>query len=120
MSNETQPTIPFETVDGLRRSGPAADPTTPDGTVAGSTPAGSTPAGPVIRWAAVIWGLVIAGIAGITLAIVTDASRRDDVTAWLGTLTAGTFALYVLLVIGALLLVAGLAGILRRATRPRG
>ncbi|MET0974214.1 MAG: hypothetical protein ABWX82_00930 [Leifsonia sp.] len=115
MSNETQPTIPFETVDGLRRSGPAADPTTPDGTVAGSTPAG-----PVIRWAAVIWGLVIAGIAGITLAIVTDASRRDDVTAWLGTLTAGTFALYVLLVIGALLLVAGLAGILRRATRPRG
>ena len=75
--------------------------------------------GPVIRWAAIVWGLAFAALAAALLWVVTDPTRRDDVSAWLETLTPGTFVLYGALVLGALLLVAGLAGILRRTTRPR-
>ncbi|KQO96797.1 hypothetical protein [Leifsonia sp. Leaf264] len=117
MSADTTPTTPYENIQT-----PVTDAAAPD--AASPTPEPSTtspaPTGPVIRWAAVVWGLAFSALAAVLLWIVTDVTRRDDVSTWLETLTPGTFVLYAVLALGALLLVAGVAGILRRTTRPRG
>ena len=116
MSTDSNPTTPYG-VDMTATDAAAPDAATT--TFGSPTPAASVPAGPVIRWAAIVWGLAFAAMASVLLVIVTDIERRQDFSSWLETLTPGTFALYAVLALGGLLLVAGLAGILRRATRSR-
>ncbi|RZS68573.1 hypothetical protein EV187_1004 [Agromyces ramosus] len=73
--------------------------------------------GPRIRWAGIIWGLVFAAIAAIVLWIVLDPARIELVADWWATLTPAGLWLTVLLVLGGLLLIAGLSGLARRGDR---
>lgn len=115
MSTDSNPTTPYESFETAVTDAAAPDAAAHDAAASGA----AAPAGPVIRWAAVVWGLAFAAVAAVLLVVVTDIGRRQDLSSWLETLSPGTFALYAVLLVGALLLVAGLAGILRRATRPR-
>ncbi|BDZ54282.1 hypothetical protein [Agromyces marinus] len=76
--------------------------------------------GPRIRWAGILWGLVFAAIAATTLWTVVDPERRDAASAWWSSLEPAMLGLMLLLALGGILLVAGLAGVLRRASRSRG
>ncbi|MRG59533.1 hypothetical protein GE115_06555 [Agromyces sp. CFH 90414] len=75
------------------------------------------PLRPRVRWAGIIWGLVFAAIAATLLAVLTDPARRDAATDWWTGLSPAGFALTAVIVVGALLLVAGVAGLARRASR---
>ncbi|WP_395244403.1 hypothetical protein ACGGZK_00955 [Agromyces sp. MMS24-K17] len=72
------------------------------------------PAGPRVRWGAIVWGLAFAAIAALELWILVDPSRRDATADWFASLSGVTAALVLLLAIGAVLLVAGIAGVARR------
>ncbi|WP_394554423.1 hypothetical protein ACDF64_07250 [Agromyces sp. MMS24-JH15] len=72
--------------------------------------------GPRVRWGAIVWGLAFAAIAAVELWVLVDPARRDAASDWWRSLEPGMFLLVVLLAMGALLLVAGLAGVLRRAS----
>lgn len=74
-------------------------------------------AGPRIRWAAIVWGLLFAAIAAGTLLTLLSPERRDAFAAWAVSLSPTTVMLYGLLAVGALVLVLGLVGLLRRAQR---
>lgn len=71
--------------------------------------------GPRIRWAGIVWGLVFAGLAAAVLWIVLDPARMELVADWWATLTPGGLILTVLIVLGGLLLVAGLSSLGRRS-----
>ena len=72
---------------------------------------------PRIRWAGIIWGLVFAVIAATVLWIVLEPARMELVADWWATLTPAGLLLTVLLVLGGLLLIAGLSGLARRGDR---
>lgn len=74
---------------------------------------------PRVRWAAIVWGLLFAAIAAGTLAILLRPESRDAFAEWAFALSPLTVTLYGLLALGALVLVGGLAGLLRRAQRRR-
>lgn len=93
--------------DEALRPEPSVAPGTPD--LAGL--------GPRIRWAGIIWGLVFAAIAATMLWIVVEPARTELVADWWATLTPAGLWLTVLLVIGGLLLIAGLSGLARRGDR---
>lgn len=76
--------------------------------------AGDRRVGPVVRWAGILWGLVFAAIAAATLWVVVDARRRDAASEWWGSLAPGMLALLVIAAVGFVLLIAGIAGLLRR------
>lgn len=73
--------------------------------------------GPRTRWAAIVWGLVLAFLAGSALYVLLSPQRRIELTEWVTSLEPTTFALYGALAIGALVLLASLVGLLRRAQR---
>lgn len=70
---------------------------------------------PRTRWAAIVWGLVLAALAAAAAWFVSDARRLDDLALWVQNLEVGAVVAYVLLALGALILVIGLVGLLRRA-----
>ena len=72
---------------------------------------------PRIRWAGIIWGLVFAGIAATVLWIVLEPARMELVADWWATLTPAGLLLTVLLVLGGLLLIAGVSALARRSDR---
>ncbi|NYD67266.1 hypothetical protein [Agromyces atrinae] len=72
---------------------------------------------PRVRWAGILWGLVFTATAAIAIALLVDPVRRDDADVWLRTQTPGTIALYGLLALGAIILVSGLVGVIRRLQR---
>lgn len=72
---------------------------------------------PRTRWAAVIWGLAFAGIAAGVLWITTSAARRGEFVAWLTDLSPWAMVGYMVLALGALLLVTGAIGLIRRAQK---
>ncbi|THG29100.1 hypothetical protein E6C70_15915 [Glaciibacter flavus] len=96
-----------------------ATPDTPVMNAALGTSAAPAPTAPRIRWAAIVWGLLFAGIASALLWVVTDVGNRDAASLWLKTVSPATLVLVILLVVGGLLLVAGLASLLRRITSGR-
>ncbi|MDT0158314.1 hypothetical protein Q9R19_11810 [Microbacterium sp. ARD32] len=83
---------------------------------ADAAPAASAPP-PRTRWAAIVWGLCFAAIAWFGIWMLSGADRRDCVTDWFATLNPGTITAFVLLAVGALVLITGLVGLLRRAQR---
>lgn len=113
--SDTQPTTPFETAvlpeeaaaEGVSEAQPDAQ-------------ARSAPLlAPHIRWAGILWGLVFAATAGVLLWLLADGSRRGAVSVWLLHTPPATVLLVVLLGVGGLLFVAGLASVLRRVGAPR-
>lgn len=72
---------------------------------------------PRTRWAAIIWGAVLATIAAVALWVTVSPDRRTALADWTVSLSPAAVAAYVVLVLGAIALVAGLVGILRRAQR---
>lgn len=97
----TSPTVPFE---------PAAL------TVSSATTDAAT-LRPRTRWAAIIWGAVLAAVAALALWITVSPDRRTALADWSLSLSPAAIGAYIALAIGAIALVAGLAGILRRAQR---
>lgn len=69
------------------------------------------------RWAGIVWGLVFAAIAWAGIWLASDADRVDELGAWLQSIDTATAVAYGLLGVGALVLVIGLVGLLRRAQR---
>ncbi|RLK47886.1 hypothetical protein [Microbacterium telephonicum] len=69
------------------------------------------------RWAGIVWGLVFAGLAAAGLWLTASDGRADDLAAWISGLDVATAVGYGLLAVGALVLVTGLVGLLRRAQR---
>lgn len=97
--------------DGAAEVGAPASPAT-------GTPAGGTsPLSPRTRWAAIVWGSVLAAIAGVALWITVSSDRREALADWIVELSPAAAGAYIVLVIGALALVAGVVGIARRAQR---
>ncbi|WP_187614898.1 MULTISPECIES: hypothetical protein [Microbacterium] len=72
---------------------------------------------PRVRWASIIWGTTFAAIAAGALWFLTDADRRAALADGVGTMTPATLLTIVLLTAGALLLVGGVAGLVRRTQR---
>ena len=81
-----------------------------------AAPACSTEA-PRTRWAAIIWGLVFAATAALALWVTVSPDRRAAVADWTVSLSPTTAVAYLVLVIGAVALVAGVVGVARRAQR---
>ena len=82
-----------------------------------STTTAETITPPRTRWAAIIWGLLFAAIAAISLWALTDEGRRDGIADGLLAMTPATVTTIALLSLGVLLLVGGVAGLVRRAQR---
>ncbi|REJ07904.1 hypothetical protein DY023_02475 [Microbacterium bovistercoris] len=78
---------------------------------------GAASTAPRTRWAAIVWGLFFAGLAFGGIWLLSDPQRRDSVTDWLAGLAPATIIAVSLLAVGVLVLVAGLAGLLRRLQR---
>ncbi|QAY72206.1 hypothetical protein ET445_01480 [Agromyces protaetiae] len=94
------------------------DTTETNDTIETSSTADALP-GPTIRWGALAWGLIFASIAGVVLWLSTGADRRDAVEAWLRTIGPVEFGLYAILALGALAVVFGVVGLIRRGERQR-
>ena len=72
---------------------------------------------PRVRWASIIWGTTFAAIAAGALWFLTDPDRRAALADGVGTMTPATLLTIVLLTAGALFLVGGVAGLVRRPQR---
>jgi len=84
---------------------------------AGSGSEGATASGPRTRWAAILWGVVLGAIAIGALRVLLSPGGTEAFVDWLVGLTPLTVVAYAILAVGGLLLVAGLAGLARRAQR---
>ncbi|MCT9818932.1 hypothetical protein N3K63_01385 [Microbacterium sp. W1N] len=69
------------------------------------------------RWAGIVWGLVFVGLAAAGVWLSSAEGRADELAAWIQRLDTATAIGYGLLAVGALVLVTGLVGLLRRAQR---
>ena len=127
-TNPNSPLLPAAADTARTTAATPAATATPDATATPGTSVTSTanvpsaapaPTAPRIRWAAIVWGLLFAGIASALLWVVTDVGNRDAASIWLKTVSPATLVLVILLVVGGLLLVAGLASLLRRITSGR-
>ena len=72
---------------------------------------------PRLRGAAIIWGLVFAALAGWALWILADAVRVAAARESLETVSPAALGAYGVLAVGALVVILGLIGLLRRAQR---
>ncbi|WP_136053989.1 hypothetical protein [Microbacterium sp. K24] len=92
-------------------------------TTAPTSTANTTTAGtdestaPRTRWAAIVWGLLFAAVAAGALWLLADDDRRSGIADWTTSLTPTMIGTIAILTVGVLLLVAGAAGLLRRAQR---
>lgn len=75
---------------------------------------------PRVRVGAITWGLIVCVIAATILAIVTDPARTQGVATWIGEITPGNIWLIVLIGVGALTLLIGLASLIGQVQRSRG
>lgn len=74
---------------------------------------------PRVRWAAILWGALFATAALAGLRLISSADGRADLSDWVLTLTPAAITALAVLTAGVLLLVAGAAGLIRRAQRRR-
>ena len=72
---------------------------------------------PRTRWAGIVWGLAFAAIAVAGIRVTSTPGAVNDVIAWASGISVATAIGYGVLLLGALLLVTGLVGLLRRAQR---
>ena len=72
---------------------------------------------PRTRWAGIVWGIALAALASAGIWLASGAGRLDDLSTWVGDLSPAAAVGYGVLAVGALLLITGLVGLLRRAQR---
>ncbi|WP_228484545.1 hypothetical protein [Microbacterium cremeum] len=96
------PTLPYEVAALSGEAAPAGGPAT---------------ARPRTRWAAIIWGAAFAAVAAVTLWVTVSPDRRTALADWTLSLSPAAVVAYVVLVLGAIALVAGVVGIVRRGQR---
>jgi hypothetical protein len=84
-----------------------------------AAPIGDALPRPRTRWAAIVWGAVFMALAAAGIGLASAPERLDDVAVWLLQVEPGAAVAYGLLAVGGLVLVIGLAGLLRRAQRAR-
>ncbi len=111
--SDHQQTTPLEDLTGGDHIRDGQDP-------AASLPPEPTPSGPRTRWAGIVWGLALAAVAAAGVWLASGAGRADELVAWARTLTVATGIGYGVLALGALVLITGLVGLLRRAQRRLG
>lgn len=87
----------------------------PSDTAETITDAGVGQAGPRTRWAGIIWGTVFLALALAGLWFASDDTRLDDAAGWARDLGVGEAIGIGLLALGALIVIVGLVGLLRRA-----
>ncbi|GAA3940181.1 hypothetical protein [Microbacterium soli] len=113
----TDPTVPLPEPDAVLADCTGRveqnEPIEPEG------PAPVSAAQPRTRWAAIVWGVCFAVLAGYAIWMLGSGDRRDDVSDWFASLTPGTVTALALLTVGALVLVSGAVGLIRRAQRSR-
>lgn len=80
-------------------------------------PGDAAPRTPRTRWAAIVWGLFFGSLAYAGIWMLSDADRRAGLVDWVMALTPGTIVAVMLLGAGVLVLVAGVAGLIRHAQR---
>lgn len=85
--------------------------------VAELAPAETGVEAPRTRWAAVVWGLFFAAVAIGGLWLLSEPSRPSAAVEWAATLDAATGVAVLILGLGVILLVGGVAGLLRREQR---
>lgn len=76
-----------------------------------------TAARPHVRAGAIAWGLIVITTASLLLWVVSEPARRDAATDWVLALTPGNAALVGVLVIGSILVLAGVLAGIRRLQR---
>lgn len=117
----SHPADPQTSLDALLDADPTAatEPLSPPEPAAeASAPfASDAPLRARTRWAGIIWGVVLAAVAAAGLWLTTDDTRLEGITAWVQDLSPATAVGYSVLVVGALLLITGVVGLLRRAQR---
>lgn len=72
---------------------------------------------PRTRWAGIVWGLALGALAAAGIWLASGAGRIDALATWAQELAPATAIGYAVLGVGALLLLTGLVGLLRRAQR---
>lgn len=109
-------TQPLGDLSDLNDLGDAAPTLAAEPALAAAEPSAPT-LRPRTRWAGIVWGLAFAVLAGCGIWLASGEGRVDDLVAWVRTLSATTAIGYGVLAIGALLLVTGVVGLMRRAQR---
>lgn len=89
---------------------PASAPVPTDAAVA-------PPAGPRVRWAGIVWGLALATLAAYGVWLTGTPGRLDELATVAPQISPTGLVAAVALTLGALVLVTGLVGLLRRAQR---
>lgn len=72
---------------------------------------------PTVRWGALVWGLLFGLTAATTLWIIVDPGRRDAIDDWVLTMNPLAATLYLLVGVGAIVMLFGLVGLIRRRER---
>jgi len=72
---------------------------------------------PYVRAGSVAWGLILIAAASLVLWVTGDDARREAVAEWTRTLTPGTAVVVAVLVLGGILLLAGVLAAIRRVQR---
>ena len=75
---------------------------------------------PRLRVGAIVWGLIVTVIAATSLYVATNPPVRADVADWIGGLTPVSLGLIAILALGAIVLVASLVSVVKRAQLRRG
>lgn len=101
----TGPTVPFESAELAAGAAETTD---------------AQALRPRTRWAAIIWGVALAAVAALALWITVSPDRRTALADWSLSLSPAAIGAYVALAIGAIALIAGLVGIVRRVQRGMG
>ncbi|MBF4561513.1 hypothetical protein ITJ43_05130 [Microbacterium sp. VKM Ac-2870] len=89
----------------------------PPSPTAEESTAPESPPHPRIRWAGIVWGFVLAAVAATGLAVTWGPTRLDDLATVVPQLTVSTVVAAALMTLGALALITGLVGLLRRGQR---
>lgn len=95
----------------------ASEPASEPSAAIGTQPAPAPALRARTRWAGIVWGLVLAGLAWAGIWLASAPDRVDELVTWLRGIDTATAVAYGLLALGALVLVTGVVGLLRRAQR---
>ncbi|MFS0712800.1 hypothetical protein ABC195_02870 [Microbacterium sp. 2P01SA-2] len=74
---------------------------------------------PRVRWAGIVWGVAFAAVAAAGLVLVGSPNAYRALVEWVASPSVPALVATALLIVGSLILVAGIAGMLRRGQRRR-
>lgn len=91
----------------------------PRATGYGAAPQTAASERPTVRWGALVWGLLFGLTAAVTLWILIDPGRRNAIDDWFLALNPLAATLYALVAVGAIVVLFGIVGLIRRGERAR-